>query len=1187
METNAPSMIIVFIPLLLCVLLLETFQPPTATAVSTQRGNNATDWSSLLAFRSLISDDPVGSLASWNDTLHFCRWRGVTCGRRHPERVTALELDSLGLVGLLSPFLANLTFLQRINLSNNRFKGHIPEEFGRLRRLRYLNLTLNSLGGVIPSALGRCSQLRVISLRDNALQGEIPSVLGRCSHLRIISLRDNPLQGVIPSTLTFLSRLQIIDLGNNMLRGEIPSNFSRCQELQEINLRNNMLKGEIPAELGNLPVLSRLILGFNNLTGDIPPSLGNLPLLAFLDLLQNSLTGVIPPSFGNLSNLIYLSMYSNNLSGVIPPFLGSLPLLKTLDLSGNSLTGTIPPSLGNLSFLDGLGVAKNNLHGGIPSSLGKLFSLAHLECSENNLSGEIPASFGQLSSLIYLNLGLNKLSGAIPSTLFNLSAIIHLSIYFNQLSGTLPSDIGNALPNLQTFYVTGNQFTGPIPASLANASALQDIELAGNNFAGAIPWNLGKLQSLNWLDVSNNRLEAKDVTDWSFMTALTNCTNLQNLDVRYNILGGRMPNSIANLSTRLEYLALNKNRISGVIPDGIGKLINLNYLDMGTNLLQGSLLPEIGKLWRLQMLSLRENMISGEIPSTLGNITNMDRLYLQQNDLEGSIPSVFGNFQNLELLSLSSNKLTGAIPKEVMSLSSLSIFLDLSHNLLNGSIPSEVGNLKNIGKLDLSHNKLSGQLPGAIGECQILTSLHMEFNLLEGEIPSSFSNLKGLQELDLSHNLLSGRIPMYLEGFIYLQSLNLSFNNFEGDVPKEGIFSNLSAISLGGNDRLCGGIPELHLPACSIETPGKGHKSFAHKAIIISVAGAVFCLIILLCFFVARKWIPKSRMKSLSIFRLRDMHVQVSYDELSRATNRFSSANLIGAGSFGSVYRGIIVDHGNERIVAVKVLNLQRYGACRSFMAECKALRNIRHRNLVKIFTSCSSVDHHGNDFKALVFEFMPNGSLEEWLHPNAREDHQSRSLSLIQRLNIAIDIASALEYLHHLGPTPIVHCDLKPSNVLLDNDLTARVGDFGLARFLVQTRGESSQSSSSTVGIKGTIGYVPPEYGIGNQASTAGDVYSYGILLLEIFIGKRPTDDKFKDGLNLHKYVQMAFPEQVMDIIDPRSFSAEEHEECIVSVIKYGLLCSKESPEERLEMTEVAKEMVAIRDKFLKGLNP
>ncbi|KAG1335444.1 putative LRR receptor-like serine/threonine-protein kinase [Cocos nucifera] len=671
------------------------------------------------------------------------------------------------------------------------------------------------------------------------------------------------------------------------------------------------------------------------------------------------------------------------------------------------------------------------------------------------------------------------------------------------------------------------------------------------------------------------------------MMGLTNCTNLQHLDVSSNMLGGRMPNSIANLSTRLETLLLRHNHISGVIPDGVGKLINLSVLDMSTNLLQGSLHAEIGKLWRLQYLNLGENMIYGEIPSTLGNLTKMNTLYLQQNDLEGGIPSVFGNFQNLELLNLSSNKLTGAIPKEVMGLSSLSIFLDLSHNLLDGSIPSEVGNLKNIGKLNLSHNKLSGQLPGAIGECQILESLQMEFNLLEGEIPSSFSKLKGLQQLDLSHNLLSGRIPIYLEGFIYLQYLNLSFNNLEGDVPKEGIFSNLSAISLSGNDRLCGGIPVLHLPACSTETPWKRHKSFAFKAIIISVAGVVLCLIILLCFFVTRKWIPKSRMKSLSIFRLRDMHVQVSYDELSRATNGFSSANLIGAGSFGSVYKGIIMDHGSERIVAVKVLNLQRYGASRSFMVECKALRNIRHRNLVKIFTSCSSVDHHGNDFKALVFEFMPNGSLEERLHPNAREAHQSRGLSFIQRLNIAIDIASALEYLHRLGPMPIVHCDLKPSNVLLDNDLTAHVGDFGLARFLVQTHCESSQSSSSTVGIKGTIGYVPPEYGMGNQASTSGDVYSYGILLLEMFTGKRPTDDKFKDGLNLHKYVQMAFPEQVMDVIDPRLFSAEEYEECMVSVIKYGLLCSKESPEERLEMTEVAKEMVAIREKFLKGLSP
>jgi serine/threonine protein kinase len=159
--------------------------------------------------------------------------------------------------------------------------------------------------------------------------------------------------------------------------------------------------------------------------------------------------------------------------------------------------------------------------------------------------------------------------------------------------------------------------------------------------------------------------------------------------------------------------------------------------------------------------------------------------------------------------------------------------------------------------------------------------------------------------------------------------------------------------------------------------------------------------------------------------------------------------------------------------VAVKVLNLERHGASRSFISECEALRNARHRNLIKVLSSCSSIDHEGNDFKALVFEFMPNGSLAEWLHPST--DQPLRYLSLIQRLDIAIDVASALEYLHYYGSTPIVHCDLKPSNVLLDDDMTAHVGDFGLARFLVQPDTIISQSMTSASAIKGSIGYIPP----------------------------------------------------------------------------------------------------------------
>ncbi|XVF41906.1 hypothetical protein PTKIN_Ptkin01aG0318200 [Pterospermum kingtungense] len=199
-------------------------------------------------------------------------------------------------------------------------------------------------------------------------------------------------------------------------------------------------------------------------------------------------------------------------------------------------------------------------------------------------------------------------------------------------------------------------------------------------------------------------------------------------------------------------------------------------------------------------------------------------------------------------------------------------------------------------------------------------------------------------------------------------------------------------------------------------------------------------------------------------------------------------------------------------------MNLQEEGASRSFLTECKTLRNVRHRNLVKIISACSSIDFHGNPFKALIYEFMPNGSLERWLHEStAANDVPNEGvpniLNFRQRLNVAIDVASALDYLHHQCEVPIVHCDLKPSNILLDHDMVAHVGDFGLARFFPKSMNNYSGNSTSTVGLKGTIGYAAPEYGFGTEATTSGDMYSFGILLLEMFTRKRPTDEMFKDG--------------------------------------------------------------------------
>ncbi|KAI3841500.1 hypothetical protein MKX03_031113 [Papaver bracteatum] len=937
-----------------------------------------------------------------------------------------------------------------------------------------------------------------------------------------------------------------------------------------LNLTAQGLVGSISPRIGNLTFLKGLILSANSFNGEIPQEIGRLFQLQFLDLTDNSLQGEIPKNITSCTELKYFFASVNELEGRIPTQMGSLTKLVMMEISGNYLDGTIPVSLLNISSL---------------------------------------ARSAKLSSLEFFQVSGNNLSGIVPRQLFNISSFILLSVSGNQLSGTIPPNIGITLPNLEELYLGRNMFSGKLPNSISNISSLSKLDVTQNQFTGDVPPNLGSLQGLVILNLGFNQFGTGEADDLSFFNSLSNCTHLQFLTmpliIHVNNLTGQLPDSIANLSTTLTVLFVGGNYIFGKIPAGIGNLVSLNRLYMDFNLFSGNIPVWIGKLPNLVLVTMSGNQLSGEIPSNICNSTGLEEINFGDNRLQGRIPPSLGNCRKLRVLNLTRNQLFGPIPKELVGISSLLIVLELSWNSLTGSVPSEIGNLEKITAIDFSHNQLSGQIPSSLEKCIGLENLNLQGNFLEGIIPASLRSLKGIQKIDLSRNRLSGGIPEFLESFISLEYLNLSYNEFEGEVPKQGIFKNISAFSVLGNKKLCGGIPWLNLSSC----PRSGSKEqskvhFPIKRLLLIVFGAVIFVIFLgsiLIFFWKKKAIPISDSDTPIDKTLQ----KISFRELFSATNGFCAENLVGVGSYGSVYKGtLVLSQETSTMVAVKVLDLERRGASKSFMAECEALRSIRHRNLVKIMTSCSSVDHKGNEFKALVFEFMPNGSLEDWLHLTKNNNQLQRSLSSTERLNIATDIACALEYLHHHCQTPLVHCDLKPSNVLLEDEMNAHVGDFGLAKFLggVIINEESKYHTNSTsVGVRGSVGYAAPEYGMGSEVTTNGDVYSYGIMLLEMFTGKRPTDDMFEDGFNLHSFGNMALvTDRVLQIVDPTILAPLNNQEvtiinceieakmseALTRILKLGVGCSTNSPGDRMKMVEVVKELQSIKNIYLLDLD-
>eukprot|EP01018_Ginkgo_biloba_P041036 Gb_11461 [translate_table: standard] len=693
--------------------------------------------------------------------------------------------------------------------------------------------------------------------------------------------------------------------------------------------------------------------------------------------------------------------------------------VSNITLPAKNLSGRLVAELSNLTYLVHLELALNSFRGAIPSELGNLRALKVLDLNYNQLEGEIPSELGSLQSLQILNLGNNfNICGKIPEELGSISQLTYLSLEFNELSGSIPSQLGR-LTKLQFLSLSGNQLSGTIPSELARLNDLRSLLLDSNRLSGEIPNEFGLLH------------------------------NLQNLHLFSNRLSGNIPVSLANLTSLVALRLFNNKRNSF----GILSLRNLYVFSVEGNHIIGNSPSWFGDLDHLMILNLAQNRFSGSLPQSWARKDNLWVLKMAYNNLEGFLPDWVWKFKDLRVLDFSNNNFSGEISPDISQLQSYRPKLNFSHTdhniLLSDPIPL---NFKGqaiffpelYGReffIDLSGNRLQGRIPTQVGALTDVRHLNLSRNELRGHIPPSIGNMHSLEALDLSRNHLDGLIPDQIRSLDSLGVLNLSYNNLSGRIPRGGHIDTLSSVPYEGNPNLCGRIiSKPCLVKHSNITLEIAHKKRASQNLIITVvasptiAGAILTGFIIFYYWI--RWRGSTNSHDVKILDIEN-GLKLMASDLFECTNGYSNANIIGRGSLSTVYKGIL---GSGHVYALKVLKVDEHEnnielVRSNFVNECKVLSQIRHRNIVRILGAYS--DAHR---KILVLPFMPNGSLDMHLHGS-----DTCHLTWEMRLKIASEVAQAMVYLHEeSGVGQIVHCDLKPSNILLDQDFVAHVSDLG-----------------------------------------------------------------------------------------------------------------------------------------------
>lgn len=897
--------------------------------------------------------------------------------------------------------------------------------------------------------------------------------------------------------------------------------------------------GTLSPAVGKLTELRVLSLPFNGFSGRIPQTVSSLKLLEYFDLQGNVLSGSLPSGLGHLSNLRTLNVAHNELQGIIPQEISSCRNLEVLNMAGNRLSGAIPTYFGHMPNLRVVALSSNQLFSTIPSDLtSNCGRLEHVHLENNYLYGEIPKGFGSCSHLQSLLLSSNA------------------------LSGTIPADIGQ-LQELQVLDVSSNSLGDSIPEELANCSQLSVLVLTDS---------LSPCQKIPSIPISKEEAGSYQKGEYNYFSSIpANIMALPNLRLLWApgaaALGGTLS---SRWGSSLEVLNLASNSLTGSIPEQLAQCQRLLYLDLSSNKLEGSL-PSFS-VQCMVVFNVSGNGLTGELPGKFS--TKCPRSILLDS-LSTDIPKPlllgYGSFAMGALFSYSSSLYCGAVLSRLPSWfsdQSIAVVHDMSRNNFTGALQSAMIGDALLTRapaygLSVSGNQLSGSLSSSLFmSCQRLggLSLKVSRNRLSGVLPAdAISNCTSLRQFEAAGNQLNGTIPQSHGKWKHLVEIDLSSNGLAGElrtnVSGEG---NALATPAPSNQGY-----EEEPYAGQVVTKTNSHpNAIMIAAITAGCAIAAVLIILLLLFHFSRqdnRVFYRQERRHLTMFR--NFEAEFTYEDVVAATGNFSLNNLIGTGGFGATYKAEL---SPGLLVAVKRLSAGRFQGTQQFEAEIRTLGRVQHPNLVTL------LGYHASDNeKFLVYNFLPGGNLENLIH-----DPRGGSVSWRVRFRIALNIAQALAYLHDECTPKVLHRDIKPSNVLLDNNLNAFLSDFGLARLL------NASETHATTDVAGTFGYVAPEYAMTCRLSEKADVYSYGVVLLELLSGKKALDpffSKYGNGFNIVHWASHFYTKgRYAEILAPGLWEQGPHSE-LLEGIKLAVRCTMVSLSIRPTMRQVVNILKAM----------